>query len=210
MDRPAAWYLHYLVDNIHRTIVATVDEDGLPVTAALDMMMADDEGLYFLTARGKNFYRRLTDRPFIALTGMTGESTMDSVALSIRGRVREEGPTLLPELFVRNPYMAEIYPTEASRQALTVFKLYQGTGEWFDLSVKPIDRATFSFGGAAKQAHGYFVDAAICTGCGSCLPVCPQNCITLPDGVAVIAQPHCLHCGRCAEVCPASAISRQP
>ena len=148
MDRPAAWYLHYLVDNIHRTIVATVDEDGLPVTAAIDMMMADDEGLYFLTARGKNFYRRLTDRPFIALTGMTGESTMDSVALSIRGRVREEGPTLLPELFVRNPYMAEIYPTEASRQALTVFKLYQGTGEWFDLSVKPIDRATFSFGGA--------------------------------------------------------------
>lgn len=30
--------------------------------------------------------------------------------------------------------MAEIYPTEKSREALTVFRLYEASGEWFDLS----------------------------------------------------------------------------
>ena len=31
-----------------------------------------------------------------------------------------------------NPYMNEIYPTEESRRALTVFQIYEGTGEWFN------------------------------------------------------------------------------
>ena len=52
-------YLEYLVNEIHSTIVATVDENGLPVTCAVDMMDADENGLYFLTAKGKSFYKRL-------------------------------------------------------------------------------------------------------------------------------------------------------
>ena len=46
-------YLEYLVNEIHSTIVATVDENGLPVTCAVDMMDADENGLYFLTATAK-------------------------------------------------------------------------------------------------------------------------------------------------------------
>ena len=42
-------YLKYIVDEIHTVIVATVDSEGLPVTAAIDMMDADDSSLYFLT-----------------------------------------------------------------------------------------------------------------------------------------------------------------
>ena len=52
-------YLNYVVHEIHRTIVATVDDEGLPVTAAIDMMDCDDNSLYFLTAKGKGFYDRL-------------------------------------------------------------------------------------------------------------------------------------------------------
>ena len=52
-------YLSYIVNKIHRTIVATVDDEGLPVTAAIDMMDNDDQSLYFLTAKGKNFYDTL-------------------------------------------------------------------------------------------------------------------------------------------------------
>ena len=70
---------------IHTTIVATVDDDGLPVTAAIDMMDSDENGLYFLTARGKGFYDRLKKREYIALTAIKGESTMTSVAVSVRG-----------------------------------------------------------------------------------------------------------------------------
>ena len=62
-------YLSYIVNKIHRTIVATVDDEGLPVTAAIDMMDNDDQSLYFLTAKGKNFYDRLIKRGFLALTG---------------------------------------------------------------------------------------------------------------------------------------------
>ena len=66
-------YLSYIVNKIHRTIVATVDDEGLPVTAAIDMMDNDDQSLYFLTATGKNFYDRLIKRGFLALTAMKGE-----------------------------------------------------------------------------------------------------------------------------------------
>lgn len=66
-------YLSYIVNKIHRTIVATVDDKGLPVTAAIDMMDNDDQSLYFLTAKGKNFYDRLIKRGFLALTAMKGE-----------------------------------------------------------------------------------------------------------------------------------------
>ena len=151
-------YLQLISDEIHTTIVATVDDEGLPVTAALDMMMSDESGLYFLTA-------------------LKGEDTMHSLAVSLRGKVRELGPELLPVLFEKNPYMAEIYPTEASREALTVFQIYEGSGEYFDLSKRPIERASFSFGGAENRAEGYAITDA-CIGCGSCVAVCPQSCIT--------------------------------
>ena len=75
------YYLDYIVNEIHRTIVATVDENGLPVTCAIDMMDSDENGLYFLTAKGKNFYKRLIDKQYIALTAMKGEDTMSSVAV---------------------------------------------------------------------------------------------------------------------------------
>ena len=55
-------YLKYLVEEIHTTVVATVDDAGLPVTAAIDMMDYDEGGLYFLTAKGKGFYDRLKKR----------------------------------------------------------------------------------------------------------------------------------------------------
>ena len=69
-------YLAYLVEEIHTTVVATVDDAGLPVTAAIDMMDADEGGVYFLTARGKGFYDRLKKRGVLALTGMKGEDTV--------------------------------------------------------------------------------------------------------------------------------------
>ena len=36
-------YLSYVVKEIHTTVVATVDDEGLPVTAAIDMMDTDGD-----------------------------------------------------------------------------------------------------------------------------------------------------------------------
>ena len=198
-------YLEYIVEQIHSTVVATVDEDGLPVTCVIDMMYADETGLYFLTAKGKGFYKRLKDKGFIALSGKNGEDTMSCVAVSFRGKVKEIGSDMLDFLFEKNPYMFEIYPNEDSRKALTVFQLYEGSGEWFDLSKKPIERDSFSFGGAKSKTSGYFVTDN-CIGCGACLNDCPQSCIDLTDSRAVIRQQNCLHCGNCAAICPVGAV----
>ncbi|MDO4439765.1 MAG: 4Fe-4S binding protein [Eubacteriales bacterium] len=200
-------YLEYLVQQIHSTVVATVDDNDLPVTAAIDMMDYDENGLYFLTAKGKGFYHRLKKRKYLALTGMKGKDTMSCVAISIRGKVHEVGEDYLPVLFEKNSYMAEIYPTNGSRKALTVFKLYQGTGEWFDLSKKPIERASFTFGNGEKESEGYFITDA-CVGCGSCQKVCPQNCIVEGQPFAV-QQKHCLHCGNCMSICPVQAVEKR-
>lgn len=200
-------YLRFIVDEIHSTVAATVDTDGLPVTCVIDMMYADENGLYFLTAKGKNFYQRLKDKEYLALSGKKGEDTMSCTAVSVRGKVRELGSAMLPLLFENNSYMFEIYPTEESRKALTVFQIYEGSGEWFDLSKKPIERDSFTFGGAEIRASGYFVTDE-CIGCGSCLSDCPQSCIELKEK-AVIRQENCLHCGNCAEICPVGAVIRR-
>lgn len=55
-------YFSFIVNEIHSTVVATVDADGLPMTCAIDIMDFDENGLYFLTAKGKAFYDRLKNR----------------------------------------------------------------------------------------------------------------------------------------------------
>jgi uncharacterized pyridoxamine 5'-phosphate oxidase family protein len=139
-------YLKYLVEEIHTTVMATTDANDLPVTCAIDVMDYDDNGMHFLTAKGKNFYDRLKQNGYVALTGMKGKDTMSCVAVSLRGKVKEIGSEPLKRLFKKNSYTYEIYPTEQSRKALTVFCIYDANGEWFDLSKKPIERADFSIG----------------------------------------------------------------
>lgn len=201
-------YLKYIVEQIHSTVVATVDENGLPVTCVIDMMDYDEDGLYFLTAKGKRFYDRLKARGYLSLTGMKGPDTLHCVSVSLGGKVREIGPDRLERLFQKNPYMNEIYPTAASRTALTVFQIYEGNGEWFDLSQKPIERASFVLGGAEAVKQGYYVTDK-CIGCKLCYSKCPQKCIDISTKPVVIRQEHCLHCGNCFTICPAGAVVKR-
>ena len=104
--------------------------------------------------------------------------------------------------------MAKIYPDESSRSALTVFRICEGTGEWFDLFKTPVERASFSFGGAEKPGNGYFVTDR-CIGCKLCYSKCPQKCIDITRKPVFIRQENCLHCGNCYEICPARAVERR-
>ena len=45
-----------------------------------------------------------------------------------------------------------------------------------------------------------------CSGCGSCIGVCPTDAIRLVGGCASIDQSLCHDCGACECVCPAGAI----
>ena len=201
-------YFVFITNEIHSVVFATVDDRGFPITCAIDIMDYDDSGLYFLTAKGKSFYDRLKANEQIAFTAMKGEDTLSCVAVSVRGKAKEMGPDKLPELFRKNSYMEKIYPDVRSRSALTVFKIYEGTGEWFDLSQVPIERASFSFGGTPAKEIGYFVTDK-CIGCKLCYSKCPQKCIDITHKPVAIKQEHCLRCGNCFEICPARAIERR-
>jgi uncharacterized pyridoxamine 5'-phosphate oxidase family protein/NAD-dependent dihydropyrimidine dehydrogenase PreA subunit len=200
-------YLEILQKEIHSTIVATINEEGNPVTCVIDMMLADKNGLYFLTAKGKAFYDRLKKNEHLSITGLKGKDTMSSLSITVQGKAREIGTNKLNEIFAKNPYMAEIYPDQSSRTVLTVFQVYQGIGEYFDLSKHPICRASFTFGEMLAKKSGYEV-LSKCIGCGICTPVCPQQCIEINEGKAWIVQEHCLHCGKCYEVCPHGAVQK--
>lgn len=197
----------FLQEQIHTVVMATTDDAGNPVTCAIDIMDSDDKALYFLTAKGKNFYKRLKNRLYVSLTGIRGQSTMQRIAVSVQGKIQECDHNILLRLLEKNPYMFEIYPTEQSREGLSAFMIYSGNGEWFDLSKKPIERIDFTFGITRQLRDGYFISEK-CNGCGNCLFVCPQKCIQLNSGVAFIQQNHCLRCGNCYNICPLKAIRR--
>lgn len=139
--------------------------------------------------------------------GLTLHNTLSTTAISVRGAVRSIGTKRLAEIFEKNPYMAKIYPTEKSREALEVFQLYKGQGEYFDLAQLPPYRQSFSFGGERVQENGYRIIPEKCIGCQGCRSVCPVNCIssTIPRNIDTA---HCLHCGNCLSICPVGAVER--
>lgn len=196
-------YLEILVDKIHSTTVATIAEDGHPQTRVIDMMLWDENGVYFLTAKGKAFYEQLMQQQYIALS-----ATKDKLSVSLRGKIKNIGNKKLDEIFEKNTYMQKIYPDD-TRIALEVFQIYEAEGQYFDISdPSHIVRDSFVIGAVEQKESGYFVGEG-CIGCKLCYSVCPQKCIDISSKPVVIDQKHCLHCGRCMEICPKQVIEKR-
>ncbi|MFV9690480.1 MAG: FAD-binding protein [Desulfobacteria bacterium] len=51
------------------------------------------------------------------------------------------------------------------------------------------------------------VDSEMCTGCGSCVDICPADAIELIDEKAVVNEDECQLCGSCEAECEAGAIT---
>lgn len=52
------------------------------------------------------------------------------------------------------------------------------------------------------------IDKDLCTACGTCMDICPLDCIYLKDETAEVVYPQeCWHCGACRQDCPEQAIS---
>ncbi|HJB17567.1 MAG TPA: 4Fe-4S binding protein, partial [Candidatus Blautia excrementipullorum] len=176
---------------------------GRPQTRVIDMMLWDEAGVYFLTAKGKEFYRQLMEQQYIALS-----ATKDKRSVSLRGKIRNIGAKNLDEIFLKNTYMQKIYPGD-TKAALEVFQIYEAEGEYFDISdPSHVVRDPFVIGKVQVKPGGYFVGQG-CIGCRLCYSVCPQKCIDISKKPVVIDPNHCLHCGRCAEICPRQIIEKR-
>lgn len=196
-------YIKILVEDIHSTTVATIGADGHPQTRVIDMMLWDENGVYFLTAKGKTFYTQLMEQQYIALS-----ATKDKISISLRGKIKNIGGEKLDEIFEKNVYMQSIYPGD-TRSALEVFCLYEAQGEYFDISDPAhITRDGITIGMEAQTPAGYYVGSG-CIDCKLCYSVCPQKCIDITRKPVVIDQHRCLHCGRCMEICPKRVIEKR-
>lgn len=65
-------YVKMLVEEMHSSAVATIGNDGHPQIRIIDMMYYDDNGVYFLTAQGKEFHRQLMEQKYITLSAIKG------------------------------------------------------------------------------------------------------------------------------------------
>ncbi len=194
----AANYLQMLKD-IKSVTFATVDEKGRPQVRVINVMIVEDDKLYFTTASGKAFYKQLTDRKEVSVLGMTE----DLKGIRLYGKVKKMDREWTDRVFKENPGMGRLYSGD-KRYILDVFCIDSGFGECFDLGAKPVERISFSFGGMQIEFTGFFIGDT-CTSCGICRDICPVGCVK--EGIPYkIIQKHCIRCGLCAEACPVGSI----
>lgn len=61
----------HILRKIKDVSFATVDEKGLPQVRIIDVMLVENNKLYFCSARGKDFYKQLIKNNHVALCTMT-------------------------------------------------------------------------------------------------------------------------------------------
>ena len=193
-----------ILREIRDAAFATTDEEGRPHNRIIDVMLVEDEKLYFCTSRGKDFYRQLVNSGYTEITGLNREYQM--VRLSGKAERLKDQKKWIDRIFEENPSMNDVYPGE-SRYILEPFCIQSGQVEFFDLGKTPIFRETFTIGNAEDEKKGFEITEE-CIGCGKCKRNCPQQCIGEGTPFA-IRQEHCLHCGLCFEGCPVQAVSRR-
>ena len=86
---------------------ASVDEQGNPQVRIIDVMLVEDEKLYFCTSRGKDFHRQLLQHPQIAITGMN--SAYQMVRLQGRSIRLSQQEYWIHRIFDENPSMKDVY-----------------------------------------------------------------------------------------------------
>ena len=182
---------------------ATVDENGAPQIRNISAIHYEKDGLYFFTARGKNFCKELLADGRVQILGYTKYKEMIRVSGAVKPVPDVEQKQWIDCIFREQPYLSNVYPG-STRSIGIVFALKDAEVEYFHLGVNPIFRETYVLGRCEVTKKGFYI-AESCIGCGKCEKVCPQKAIEAGTPYR-IQQEHCLHCGNCEENCPVKAV----
>ena len=182
---------------------ATVDEKGKPQVRCISAIHFDEESFWFLTARGKEFYRQLMTDGNVQILAYTRFKEMIRVSAKVHRLPDERQEACREQIWQEQPYMENVYP-DGTREILEAFEIRDMQIEYFNLGTHPIDRYYYTLGSENQIRKGYHITDS-CIECGTCAAGCPQQAIV--EGTPYrINQDHCLQCGRCYENCPVQAI----
>ncbi|MDE4907464.1 4Fe-4S binding protein [Methanogenium marinum] len=186
-----------LMHEIRDLCFATCDNNK-PEVRIIDLMDIRGDAIYFLTARGKHFYKQLMKNPEIAISGMN----KDYISVRAKGCAKKAETEVRMSVLDKNPHIKEMYGDAVS--ILEVFYIDAGAGEIFDLSTPKPKRLRFGFGGKEPEKSAYYISDA-CIECGQCQEICPEDAIE--EGTPYrINECVCLECGMCSEICPEEAV----
>ncbi|GMA47939.1 pyridoxamine 5'-phosphate oxidase family protein [Tetragenococcus muriaticus] len=125
-------------------IFATVDENNHPHARPINIGVANEEGVFFMTSPKTNFYQQMQSNSKIAITGFLEEEYLIQV-IRIEGKVRKLGKEKLQEVLQDNSYIDQVYPDKQEQQSVQVFQLYEGEGFYHSLTQG--HKYTFSING---------------------------------------------------------------
>ena len=182
---------------------ATVDRDGAPQIRNISAIHYENDGMYFFTARGKNFCNELLTDGRVQVLGHTKFNEMIRLSATAKPAADDMQKYYMDKIFDEQPYLANVYPDD-TRNIGIIFEITDAEIEYFNLGVKPIFRESYTIGSGNIRPKGYIISEK-CIGCGKCVKSCPQSCIVSGKTFS-IKQENCLHCGACYEACPVKAV----
>lgn len=133
--------LNIIVESFQTVIFATVDNNDIPHSNAADIELNDQNKLIFSTYKGGAFYRRLKYQPTISFTGLKGTETLNSVAITVNGKVEELDVDYLAEIYVVHPEMGSV----SNKDTLRPFAITPTEISVYDLRRQPVFQKKFKF-----------------------------------------------------------------
>ncbi|BEP29257.1 4Fe-4S binding protein [Helicovermis profundi] len=183
-----------------KSVVISTATNGVPTSRIVEIMDYDSGGVYFVTCKAKPFYRNLIINNKISITAMT----KDFIQVRLNGEVKKTDKIRVKDIFQKNPSLNELF--SGNTEIFSVFYLYKGNGEIFDLSGKngKMMRERFSFGGESVNTSGCTITNS-CIECGICKKECPFDAISVGEPFSIDPK-KCDECGICYSLCPVNAI----